>query len=146
MLNANRHLNHECYTFAMKIEKFGTAADIKELLKIRDEFGALIDSHAGTPLTPKADLIDLGDSFQLQLEVPGVGLEDLELAADENELQVAGIREAALDVLDGGNVIFSERPVGAFQRTFALPHPVRVDGITAHLASGVLVVLLPKMA
>lgn len=129
----------------MKIEKYGTAADIQELLEIRDGIGALLGSQAGrAPMLPKADLIDLGDAFQLHLEVPGVQLADLELAADETELQIAGIRDASLDALDGGNVVFSERPMGPFQRTITLPEPVKAEGASAHLDSGVLVVILPK--
>ena len=46
----------------MKIEKYGgTASDVQELLSIRDGIGALLESHAGAaPLTPRADLYDLG--------------------------------------------------------------------------------------
>ncbi len=126
----------------MKIEKYGTGADVQELLDIRDSLGALLQSHDNrAPLAPKADLIDLGHAFQLHLEVPGIGLADLEIATDENEVHVAGLREPTLDL---GNVVFSERPVGPFQRTITLPEPVQAEGSSAHLASGVLVVTLPK--
>ena len=126
----------------MKIEKYGTGADVQELLDIRDSLGTLLQSHDNrAPLTPNADLIDLGHAFQLHLEVPGIGLADLEIATDETEVHIAGLREPSLDL---GNVIFSERPMGPFQRTITLPEPVQAEGASAHLASGVLVVTLPK--
>lgn len=126
----------------MKIEKYGTGADVQELLDIRNGIGALIESHAkSAPLTPKADLVDLGDAYQLHLEVPGVQLADLEIAANEDEVQIAGLREPAMGA---GSTVFSERPVGPFQRTIDLPQPVEAEAGTAHLAAGVLVITLPK--
>ena len=130
------------YTLAMKIEKYGTGADVQELLDIRESIGALLDSHANrAPLTPKADMVDLGHAFQLHIEVPGVELADLEIATDEDELHVAGLREPGFEL---GDAIFSERAVGPFQRTFQLPAPVDAETGTAHLSAGVLVVTLPK--
>src|SRR5690606_37226997 len=85
MPNANRPLRGGCYTRGMKIEKYGgTASDVQELLSIRDGIGALLESHAGAaPLTPRADLYDLGEALQLHLEVPGVQLADLEIGLDD---------------------------------------------------------------
>ena len=126
----------------MKIEKYRTADDIQELLSLRDGVGALLESHtANNTMQPHADLLDLGESFQLHLEVPGVQLTDLEIAVQDNELMVAGLREPELLA---GNAVFSERRVGPFQRTINLPQAVDAEGGTAHLASGVLVVTLPK--
>ncbi|MFA5551276.1 MAG: Hsp20/alpha crystallin family protein [Trueperaceae bacterium] len=126
----------------MKIEKYGTGADVQELLDIRNSIGALLDNHANrSPLMPKADLLDLGHAFQLHIEVPGVELADLEIATDEDELHVAGLREPNLEL---GQTLVSERAVGPFQRTFQLPQAVDAEGGTAHLAAGVLVVTLPK--
>ncbi len=142
MPNANRRPGTGCYTLAMKIEKYGTGADVQELLDIRDSIGALLENHAErAPLTPRADLVDIGHAFQLHIEVPGVELADLEIAADEDEVHVAGLREPNFEL---GEKVFSERAVGPFQRTFQLPGPVDAEGSTAHLASGVLVVTLPK--
>lgn len=126
----------------MKIEKYGTGADVQELLDIRDSLGALLQTHdSSAVLTPKADLLDLGHAFQLHLEVPGVQLADLEIATDEDELHIAGLREPNLEL---GDIVFAERPVGPFQRSISLPAPVKAEGASAHLASGVLVVTLPK--
>ncbi len=127
----------------MKIEKYGgTANDLQELLSIRDGVGALLENHAHTtPLMPRADLLDLGDALQLHMEVPGVQLEDLDIGIDEDGLQVAGLREPGLEL---GSVVFAERAVGPFQRTIPLPEPVEAEAASAHLASGVLVITLPK--
>lgn len=128
----------------MKIEKYGTAGDIQELLAVRDGIDALVNTHiAGDPLVPRADLIDLGDAYQVHLEVPGVEQADLEIAVQGQDLLIAGLREP---LLPEHEVVFSERPTGPFQRTIRLPVAVDERGGTAHLAAGVLVVTLPKAA
>jgi HSP20 family protein len=40
--------------------------------------------------------------------------------------------------------VFTERPIGPFQRTIRLPAPVDPERATAHLQSGVLTINLPK--
>lgn len=127
----------------MSIEKFGTAGDVQELLAVRDHIEALVEqANAKQANLPKADFLDRGDAFQLHLEVPGIDQADLEIAVEDGELLVAGLREPPLF---DGRMLFSERGVGPFQRSFALPSPVNRDLATAHLASGVLTVTLPKL-
>lgn len=128
----------------MSIEKRGTAGDIEELLAVRDDVEALVQqTSAGRGSQPRADFLDSGAAYQLHLEVPGVDQADLEIAVEDGELLVAGLREPPLAE---SRIIFSERSVGPFQRTFSLPGPVDRERVTAHLAAGVLVVNLPKLA
>jgi HSP20 family protein len=128
----------------MDLERFGTAADLDELIKVRDRIESLVsrDTRADA-LAPKADLLDFGDALQLRMEVPGVDQGDLEVALEGGRLLIAGLRET-LEV--DATVLFSERPNGPFQRTIELPVPVEHDRVSAHLRSGVLVVHLPKRA
>lgn len=145
----------------MKIEKYGTAGDIEELLAVRDSVDTLLNAHiTASPLSVRADMFDIGDAFQVHIEVPGVDQSDLELAIEDDELQVAGLRgpvlgEAAVDAFGGqgaagdqgatrNRFILTERASGPFQRSFRLPAPVRPDAATAHLSRGVLVVTIPK--
>jgi len=131
----------------MKIERYGTAGDIEELLAVRESVDTLLNAHvAATPLSVRADLIDVGDAFQAHIEVPGVDQADLELAIEGDELLIAGLRGAAIDESTGpaGDIVFAERASGPFQRTIALPAPVEPENATAHLSRGVLVVTIPK--
>ena len=126
----------------MDIERFGTAADLEELITIRDRIESLATHQAtADTLTPKTDLLDFGDALQLRMEVPGVDQADLELALQGQELLVSGLRET---LEDGVTSIFSERPNGPFQRTIHLPEPVDREHVSAHLRAGVLVVHMPK--
>ncbi len=126
----------------MDLERFGTAADLDELIKVRDRIESLVKSDTrADALAPKADLLDFGDSLQLRMEVPGVDQGDLEVALQGGRLLIAGLRET---LEDNADVLFSERPNGPFQRTIDLPAPVERDRASAHLRGGVLVVHLPK--
>ena len=125
----------------MEIEKYGTTGAIEELLAVRDSVDALANAHVpNNAVVPRADLFDRGSDFQVLLEVPGVGQENLEIAIDGDELVIAGLREARGD----GDMIFSKRPVGPFQRSVRLPAEVDRDRATAHLMAGLLTVTLPK--
>ncbi len=126
----------------MKIQKYGTAGDIEELIAVRDSIQRLADAHGpASPLLVRADLHDAGESFLVHVEVPGVPQSDLEVALQGDELLIAGIRDSMpVDTVP----VFTERPIGPFQRTIRLPSPVDPEHATAHLQSGVLTISLPK--
>lgn len=126
----------------MKIQKYGTAGDIDELLAVRDSVDSLVNAHVGaSPLGVRADLYDVGDAYLAHIEVPGVEQGDLEVAVQGDELLIAGLRGGPPQDL---RPLFTERPVGPFQRTIRLPSEVAPDRATAHLSNGVLSLTLPK--
>jgi HSP20 family protein len=126
----------------MDLERYGTSGDIQELLSIRDRIDDILGLGSADVVTPRADLVDAGDAYQLIVEVPGVQQEDLEIGLEGLELTVAGIREP---ISIEAEIVFSERPSGHFQRTVELPGEVDRDGATAHLSDGLLIVTLPKV-
>lgn len=127
----------------MELDKFGTAGDIQELLAVRDRIDDLLQRQApGDGLTPRVDLLDHGDAFQLVAEVPGVSQENLEVALNGTELTIAGLRETQQE--EDEALVFGERPRGPFQRTVELPGHVDREGASGHLREGLLVLHLPK--
>jgi HSP20 family protein len=127
----------------MELEKFGTSGAITELLSIRDDVDRITNLHlASDGLTPKVDMFDTGDAYQLMVEVPGVSQENLEVAVQGTSVIVAGLRDP---VDDSVKIINMERPRGHFQRTINLPSEVEREKTTAHLQEGVLVLTLPKV-
>jgi HSP20 family protein len=127
----------------MELEKFGTSGAITELLSIRDDVDRITNLHlASDGLSPKVDMFDTGDAYQLMIEVPGVSQENLEVAVQGSSVIIAGLREP---VDDNVKIINMERPRGHFQRTIGLPSEVERERTTAHLQEGVLVLTLPKV-
>ena len=138
----------------MELDKYGTAGDIQELLAIRDRIDTLLETKDGDePLTPRIDLLDMGKTYRVVIEVPGVPQENLEIALQDKELIVAGIRETintqddeegTLIVEKNLERIIEKRPSGHFQRVLTLPGEVVTEEATAHLREGLLILTIPK--
>jgi HSP20 family protein len=91
--------------------------------------------QAGSLSSPRYELVDDNEKFQLSVDVPGVKEEDLDISLDENFLTVKGQRVATTD---------SSRFSSKFSQTFSLDPSVDVDKFTATLNNGVLIVSAPK--
>lgn len=125
----------------MELEKFGTAGDIQELLAIREEIESLSSAHVQRDAAiPKLDVLDLGEAYQVIIEVPGVSQNDLEVAVQGRTLIIAGLREHS----DNATFIVNERPSGHFERSVDLPSEVDREASSAHLQNGLLTLTLPK--
>ncbi len=124
----------------MDLDKPGTARDIQELLSLRSDLERLeLSQDTRDGLSPRLDLLDLGDAYQIILEAPGVAQENLEVGLQGRSLLVAGFREP-----QQGALLVSERPSGPFQRSVELPGDVNERAGQAHLRDGLLVITLPK--
>ncbi|HEX7022530.1 MAG TPA: Hsp20/alpha crystallin family protein [Trueperaceae bacterium] len=127
----------------MELDKLETGSDIRKLITLRDEIANLTHDLEGAPATrPRMDLRDLGDAFELIVEVPGVPERDLEVALDGRKLIVAG--ERTPDAQEDATLLLSERAGGPFQRSVELPQEVARERTSAHLRAGLLIVHLPK--
>ena len=94
---------------------------------------------------PTLDLAENDAAFVIQLEVPGMPKENLDVKLTGEVLTISGHREAAKEV-PGENFLYREREAGKFVRTLRLPVPVVEGKIEAHYTDGVLKVTLPKAA
>ena len=126
----------------MELDKRNVGGDIQRLLELRDRVGELRHTlGVGEDDSPRVDLLDFGDAFELVVEVPGVLQRDLEVAVQGCNVTVAG-RRAALE--EHADVLVAERPSGHFQRTVTLPAEVAEERGSAHLREGLLRLHLPK--
>ena len=91
---------------------------------------------------PAVNLWEEDDQLLVELEVPGVKSDQVEISVAGGELSLS-IRRP--DVQQE-NVTYHrrERPVGAFTRVLRLPTDVDADKVEAELRDGVLTVRLPK--
>lgn len=95
--------------------------------------------------TPTADAAALDEAYEVNLELPGVAEEDIEIEVRDGVMTIKGEKRSAREET-GKHFYFSERTYGAFQRAFRLPADVDEDRIAAHADKGVLHVVLPKLA
>jgi HSP20 family protein len=101
-------------------------------------------SSAWTPIRrPATDIYENESGVQIQVELPGLTSEDVQLTLENGTLTIRGEKKSAASEADGG-VHRVERSYGVFERSFALPDTVDSEKVTAALEHGVLTVTLPR--
>lgn len=84
---------------------------------------------------------DDNEQLHVEVELPGVSKDDLEVVVHQGMLRIAGERKAP----EGQrNYWHSERRYGRFERSLTLPEGLDWDSIQADLKDGVLCITLSK--
>lgn len=91
--------------------------------------------------TPRTDVFETEQGYQLQLDLPGISRQDLDIQVENDMVTIKGERKLEAK-LDGYHRV--ERPYGSFSRVFLLPDAVNQPAIEAKLADGVLHLFLPR--
>jgi HSP20 family protein len=92
-------------------------------------------------LAPAASVIEDGEGYLLQVEMPGVNKEGLEISTEGNELTIIGRR--SLPTIEG-TAVHQESRRETFRRTFEIDPSIDVNKINARIEQGLLTVTLPK--
>jgi HSP20 family protein len=92
-------------------------------------------------MTPVASVIEGGDVYMLNVEMPGVNKEGLEISVENNELTIIGRRSLAQVE---GTLIHRESRRENFRRVFELDPSIDMSKISARIDQGVLTLTLPK--
>ena len=92
-------------------------------------------------VAPVSSVIEDGDGYMLQVEMPGVNKEGLEISVENNELTILGRR--SLPAMDGTLIHRESRPEN-FRRTFELDPSIDPGKISAKIEQGVVTLTLPK--
>ncbi len=92
--------------------------------------------------SPRTNLYENGDIFEIRAEVPGLEKDDLNVKIQGNYLEISGNRDS--DAPEGYKTHKTERGVGSFSRSFTLPSDVDSTKVEATLKNGVLYLTLPK--
>src|SRR5262245_16254887 len=88
----------------------------------------------------RLDVVDKGDRFALQVDLPGLSKEDINVAVEGARVSVSGV---AGNTTAGGTpeqikVLRAERPATSYARTVELPAEVDADKAQASFENGVL--------
>jgi len=94
-----------------------------------------------TAFTPVADVEETDDAYLVELEVPGIKRDDLDIEVSGRRLSVRGERKEKERV---GVLRRRERAVGRFSYELTLPSGIEEDEVEARLDDGVLSIRLPK--
>ena len=94
--------------------------------------------------TPKVNITEDRDTFNIKMELPGLTREDVKLAVENNVLSVSGQKKEETKTEDK-NVIVNELFYGEFSRNFNLSKDIKIDAIDAEFKDGILNITLPKV-
>jgi HSP20 family protein len=124
----------------------------REFEDIYDRMGQLItmafgDLPAGqvlnAPWRPLANISETDDGYQVEVELPGVNKDQLNVELNDRELAITGeVAEPKQE--DGRRRRRSTRRTGRFEFRASLPGDINPEGVSATLSDGVLTVKIPK--
>jgi len=130
------------YHTGLSTPVFGLRREIDRLFE--DTFGR---GDGVNTWTPPVDVRETEKELRLDVEIPGIRPEDLEMTADNGVLTIRGEKRSELkegDEQSRYHVV--ERSYGSFMRSFQLPQGLDESKIEADCNNGILSVHIPKTA
>jgi HSP20 family protein len=92
-------------------------------------------------VAPSASVIEAADGYTVQVEMPGVNKQGVEVSVENNELVIVGRR--SLPTVEGTLIHHELRPEN-YQRTFELDPSIDAGKISAKIDQGLVGLILPK--
>lgn len=94
---------------------------------------------------PALEIYEKTDNFTIRVELPGMKVEDIDIAILGDTLTIKGDKKASSEVKDE-DYHRCEICYGSFARAVTLPAAVRANEVAASYEDGILEVILPKVA
>jgi len=123
----------------------------REFERLRDAFAGQLEQwpdfvrsepRAFSDVAPLTDIEETDDSYLLEVELPGVKREDVDLQVEQGRLRLTAERRQRERI---GLLRHRTRTTGQFSLEVTLPAPVDSDAVSASLDHGVLTVVVPKV-
>jgi HSP20 family protein len=92
-------------------------------------------------ISPPASVTEVADGYMLEIEMPGVNKDGLEISVENNELTIIGRR--SLPPMEGTLIHRESRPEN-FRRVFELDPSIDAEKISAKIDQGLATLILPK--
>jgi HSP20 family protein len=127
----------------------------RDLLSIQDEMNTLFNRAYGERApgegaeqrqrlwAPALDIAEQKDAYLVQVELPGVRPDDLDITLEDGLLTIQGERRFTQESSEQ-QFHRIERRYGRFRRSITLPTQVQADAIEASFEDGLLTVRVPK--
>lgn len=100
------------------------------------------DKIADTRL-PLCDVIDRGDRYEINLEVPGINKEKIDVKATKHSITISGSQTEKTKE-KGKKYVYSERSYKSFHRQIPFTQEIIPSQINAKVNDGVLEINVPK--
>jgi HSP20 family protein len=97
----------------------------------------------GRPWTPRADIYETLDSVVVQLDIPGVKADQIDIQCEKGMLSIKGERPFT-GVIEQQTYYRIENVYGPFERYFEIPRTLDTNKVAAKCLDGVLTLTFPK--
>ena len=124
----------------------GVMTRMVSLNRAMDDVSRRADESFGGYWTPAMDAWETENAFVVQLDLPGLTGDQVDVNFDRNTLTVRGARVGTIPQTGEGElrVFFAERAPGSFSRSLRFPQYVEASKIEASFSNGVLTITIPK--
>lgn len=116
---------------------------------VRSDFDDLFDTffngfgRSVTERTPVVDIRETETEYTLEVELPGIGENDIDISVKDNLLTLKAGKEEKKESKED-KFLVSERRKAVYKRSFVLPNDINGSEIKAKYSDGVLELQIPK--
>ena len=93
-------------------------------------------------IRPPVDIFEDATGITLQVDMPGVSRERLNVRVDSDTLTIEG--DANIQMQEGMDALYADVRSTRYQRSFSLSRELNMDKIEASLKNGVVTLRIPK--
>ncbi len=137
---AVQHLNHPFLSMTSDFDR--RLGDFYNLFNA-PQFS--LENFEALNITPSVDIVDSKESFKVEIEMPGVGEENVKVAVCDGLLTVKAEKSTSKQDKNK-NYMMREIGYGCYERTIPLPDSVDTDKAKASFKKGMLWIDIPKKA
>lgn len=123
----------------------GSAPSTRPVNRLESLFDGVFGDTFGVPMQPWSNaapgwgiapvsMWEDDDHLYVEMEVPGVAEQDLDITVLKDQLVLRAERKAE----EGRRYLYNSRPFGRFERMISLPEPIDAEQARAELEHGVL--------
>lgn len=138
-------------------DRFGGVNPFEDMIKMQKEMDKLFNSMSsnfatipefekffeGMSISPALDLKDLGDRYELSLNIPGSDEKSIKIDVKDNILSIEAKTKNNKSKKDD-DYIYKEIFSGSFARTLTLPEDADAQKLKSDYKNGVLKITIPK--
>jgi HSP20 family protein len=107
-------------------------------------FGPAAGNETPAARTPALDVAESERAYTVKLDMPGVAKEDVKVSIEGKQVTVQAEGQRNDERKEGDRIVYRERAVTRYVRSFSLPLEVDQAEAGAKLEHGVLTLTLPK--
>ena len=127
----------------MLLTRFNPTKEMDNFYRIIDNYPTIEENRAISRFVPKVNTREGEFAYHIDIDLPGMKKEDINIDVHENSLTISGERNYKDEVKEK-DYYKVETSFGKFERVFTLPDNIDTENISATTADGVLEVVIPK--